>query len=180
MHLAYPASLQALHSIIRLQNSRVFFSKSVKILNNTKKQIIQIQHKRIKKAGGNQLAIYKHGRGFELRTTENKSSKWPEWDLTRDCRIASPTHWPLNHAASLIVLLRHHLVQTSPKKGWTLLGKTEDNTMLMYRSGNFIQFITQFNVVSWIWDHPYHKMIYDKKFSEHMLMSKHRWDFVRH
>ena len=66
------------------------------------------------------------------------------------------------------------------KKRLTLLGKTEDNTMLMYRSGNFIQFITQFNVVSWIWDHPYHKMIYDKKFSEHMLMSKHRWDFVRH
>ena len=32
-------------------------------------------------AGGNQLAIYKRGRGFELRTTENKSSKWPERDL---------------------------------------------------------------------------------------------------
>ena len=30
--------------------------------------------------GGNQLAIYKRGRGFELRTTENKSSKWPERD----------------------------------------------------------------------------------------------------
>ena len=29
-------------------------------------------------AGGNQLAIYKHGRGFELGTIENKSSKWPE------------------------------------------------------------------------------------------------------
>ena len=29
-------------------------------------------------AGGNQLAIYKRGREFELGTTENKSSKWPE------------------------------------------------------------------------------------------------------
>ena len=28
----------------------------------------------------NGLAVYKHGRGFELGTTENKSSKWPEWD----------------------------------------------------------------------------------------------------
>ena len=29
----------------------------------------------------NQLAIYKHGRGFELRTTENKSTKWSGRDL---------------------------------------------------------------------------------------------------
>ena len=97
MHLAYPASLQALHSIIRLQNSRVFFSKSVKILNNPKKQIIHIQHKRIKKAGGNQLAIYKHGRGFELRTTKNKSSKWPERDLNPglpDCKSNTLTTQP--------------------------------------------------------------------------------------
>ena len=26
------------------------------------------------------MAIYKRGRGFELWTTENKSSKWPERD----------------------------------------------------------------------------------------------------
>ena len=26
------------------------------------------------------MAIYKRGRGFELGTTENKSSKWPERD----------------------------------------------------------------------------------------------------
>ena len=74
-----------------------FFSKSVKILNNTKKQIIQIQHKRIKKAGGNQLAIYKHGRGFELRTTKNKSSKWPERDLNPglpDCKSNTLTTQP--------------------------------------------------------------------------------------
>ena len=31
-------------------------------------------------AGGNQLAIYKRGREFELGTTEHKSSKWPERD----------------------------------------------------------------------------------------------------
>ena len=31
---------------------------------------------------GNQLAIYKHDRGFELGKTKNKSSKWPERDPT--------------------------------------------------------------------------------------------------
>ena len=31
-------------------------------------------------AGGNQLAIYKRRQGFELGTTANKSSKWPERD----------------------------------------------------------------------------------------------------
>ena len=30
--------------------------------------------------GGNQLAIYKRCQGFEVRTTENKSSKWLERD----------------------------------------------------------------------------------------------------
>ena len=30
-----------------------------------------------------------HGRGFELGTTENKSSKWPE----RDRQIVCPTRW---------------------------------------------------------------------------------------
>ena len=47
--------------------------------------------------------------------------------------------------------------------------------MLMYKSENFIQFLAQFNVFLWLWDRPYHKMIYDKKFSEHTVMSKHRW-----
>jgi len=64
MHLAYPASLQVLHS-------------------NTWKQIIQIQHNRTEKphlAEGRQLAIYKRGRGFELGTTENKCIKWPGRD----------------------------------------------------------------------------------------------------
>ena len=31
---------------------------------------------------GIQLAIYKHGRRFEVGKTENKSSKWPERDPT--------------------------------------------------------------------------------------------------
>ena len=53
---------------------------------------MQIQHNRIKTptgwAGGNQLAIYKRGRGFKLGTTENKSSKWPERGIrTQDRRI---------------------------------------------------------------------------------------------
>ena len=32
------------------------------------------------------MAIYKRGRGFELGTTENKSSKWPE----RDSNLGPP------------------------------------------------------------------------------------------
>ena len=41
------------------------------------KQIIEIKHNRVKNPNwpeANQLAIYKHGRGFELGTTVNKSS----------------------------------------------------------------------------------------------------------
>ena len=48
-------------------------------------------------AGGNQLAIYKRGRGFELGTTENKSSKWPERDLNQgppDCECDALTTRP--------------------------------------------------------------------------------------
>ena len=64
MHLAFPASLQALQS-------------------NTYKQIIDIQHNRIKNPNWQETTgwlFYKRGRGFELGTTENKSSKWPERD----------------------------------------------------------------------------------------------------
>ena len=46
--------------------------------SNNWKQIIQIEHNRVKKkqlAEGNQLALSRHGRGFELGTTENKYSK---------------------------------------------------------------------------------------------------------
>ena len=43
--------------------------------NNSNTNITELKNQL---AGGNQLAIYKHGREFELRTTENKSSKWPE------------------------------------------------------------------------------------------------------
>ena len=68
MHLAHPAtSLQALPS-------------------NTWKQIIQIQHNitglKPQLAGGNQLDIYKRGRGFELGKTENKCAA-----RSRDRRI---------------------------------------------------------------------------------------------
>ena len=52
-------------------------------VNTWKTNNIQIQHNRILKpqlAEGNQLAIYKRGQGFELGTTNNKSSKWPEQD----------------------------------------------------------------------------------------------------
>ena len=46
----------------------------------------------------NQLTIYKHGRGFELRTTKNKSSKQTEWDLNSgppNCKSSTLTAWPL-------------------------------------------------------------------------------------
>ena len=45
------------------------------------KQIIQIELNRVKNPNwleANQLAIYKHGRGFELGTTVNKSSRRSE------------------------------------------------------------------------------------------------------
>ena len=68
---------------------------------------MQIEDNRIEnptgmRRGGNQLAIYtERGRGFELGTTENKSSKWPERDsnpgsasdalTTRPCCL--PKEW---------------------------------------------------------------------------------------
>ena len=83
MHLAYPASLLAFHS-------------------TTWKQIIQIQHNRIKnpnwQGATSSKAIYKHGQGFELRMTENKSSKLPERDsnpVPPDCESYALTTWPL-------------------------------------------------------------------------------------
>ena len=51
-------------------------------------------------AEDNQLVIYKHSQGFELEMIKNKSIKWREWDTqTGDCRIVSPTCWPLSHVA---------------------------------------------------------------------------------
>ena len=50
------------------------------------KQTIQIELNRVKNPNwpseaNQQLAIYKHGQGFEFGTTVNKSSKWSERDL---------------------------------------------------------------------------------------------------
>ena len=53
----------------------------------------------MKLAGGNKLAIYMCGGRFEFRLNEKKSLQWPEQNLTRNHRIASPTHWPLGHTA---------------------------------------------------------------------------------
>ena len=65
LHLACPANLQALHS-------------------NIQKQIIQIQHNRIKNPNWQKatswLFTLKRGREIELGTTKHKSSKWPERD----------------------------------------------------------------------------------------------------
>ena len=67
MHLVQcPATLQALLSDNNLETN-----------NSNRTQ----QDKKPKLAGGHQQAIYNHVQGFELRMTENKSSKWPEWVL---------------------------------------------------------------------------------------------------
>ena len=69
------------------------------------KQIIQIELNRVKNPNwpeANQLAIYKHGRGFELGTTMNKSSKWSGRDLNSgppNCKSGAQIK-PLGHAAS--------------------------------------------------------------------------------
>ena len=56
-----------------------------------------MQHNMRQLAGGNQLAFYKHGGGFGLGTTENKSSKWPEQDSNprlQDCESDALTTRP--------------------------------------------------------------------------------------
>ena len=64
------------------------------------KQIIQIELSRVKNPNwpeANQLAIYKHGRGFELGTTMNKSSKWSGRDLNSgppNCNSGAQTARP--------------------------------------------------------------------------------------
>ena len=64
------------------------------------KQIIQIKHNRVKNPNwpeANQLAIYKRGRGFELGTTENKSSKRSGRDLNPrppNCKSSALTARP--------------------------------------------------------------------------------------
>ena len=73
------------------------------------KQIIQIEHNRVKNPNwpkASLLAIYKRGRGFELGTTENKSSKRSGWDLNSgppNCKSSALTTRPrrllLSHRA---------------------------------------------------------------------------------
>ena len=64
------------------------------------KQIIQIKHNRVKKPNwpeANQLAIYKHGQGFELGTTVNKSSQRSGRDLNSappNCKSSALTAQP--------------------------------------------------------------------------------------
>ena len=66
IHLAY--------NIIQLD-----YRHSTQILLETNSSNITKQDKKPQLAGGNQLAIYKRGQGFELGTTENKFSQWPEY-----------------------------------------------------------------------------------------------------
>ena len=78
--------------------------------------------------GGNQYTFYKRGRGFELGTTENKSSKWPEQDLNPgppDCEsdaLTTQPHCLLSVPQSLLanLPLQHYVVGTClyvPLKG---------------------------------------------------------------
>ena len=56
-----------------------------------------MQHNMRQLAEGNQLAVYKHGGGFELGMTENKSSKSPEQDShlrLKDCESDALTTRP--------------------------------------------------------------------------------------
>ena len=81
---AYPASLQALHS-------------------NAWKQIIQIEHNRIKNPNWQEAtsrlftSVAKDFNSGQLRTNpgSGQSRTW-----TRNCRIASLMRWPLGHPAS--------------------------------------------------------------------------------
>ena len=64
------------------------------------KQIIQIALNRVKNPNwpseANPLAIYKHGRGFELGTTMNKSSWQSGRDLNsgpQNCKFGALTTW---------------------------------------------------------------------------------------
>ena len=54
----------------------------------------------------NRLAVYKHGRGFKLGTTKNKSSKWPEWDSNLG---------PLNCKSDALITRPHCLLDASLK-----------------------------------------------------------------
>ena len=66
MHLAYPVSLQALHS-------------------NSSKQIMEIEHNRIKNPGRQPVGyLQAWPRIWTRGTTENKSSKSPERDSSRE------------------------------------------------------------------------------------------------
>ena len=70
MHLAYPPCLHALHS-------------------NTQKQIIQVEHKRIKNPNWQEATSWLFNSvAKKLGTTMNKSSKWPEWDSNPGARFS--------------------------------------------------------------------------------------------
>ena len=69
------------------------------------------------------MVIDKHGQGFELGTTENKSSKWPEQDLNPgppDCKsnmLTTQTCCPCQSSTGLqkldCTIVRHHSFQNS-------------------------------------------------------------------
>ena len=82
--------------------SPVFIALMLVGLSKCLKQIIQIELNRVKNpwTEANQSAIYKRGRGFELGTTESKSSSVAV--------RAGPALQPLGHAASDIYVHHHH------------------------------------------------------------------------
>ena len=65
------------------------------------------------------MAIYKHGQGFELGTTENKSGKWPEQDLNPglpDCKSDTLTTRPCCLLCLLLNLEDEAKVESDPAK----------------------------------------------------------------
>ena len=54
------------------------------------------------------MAVYKRGRRFQLRTTENKSSKWLQWDSNlgpSDCESDALTTRCLINYYNIIIFL---------------------------------------------------------------------------
>ena len=83
---------------------------------------------------GNQLVTYKRDRGFELGTTQNKSSNSRKRysNPGQDRRIASTMRWTLGHATSLSFALLHRYGSQGATlvKSW----KTFQFLLMMWRT----------------------------------------------
>ena len=79
------------------------------------------------------MAIYTRGREFELGSTENKSSKWPERDSHQglpDCESDALTIWPrrplIRKKKAFVKIntwlnyVSHYPANTTRTRSWTL------------------------------------------------------------